>query len=804
MGQAVQQEQKRLVLKIGGMHCAGCAVSIQKYLSDVAGIANVDVSYASTRATIVFDPGKVSLQTIEKAVEEVGYRVAYEKVSFKIRGMSDTSDAALIERELKRIEGVKDALVNYGTQGVLVEYNSALVSLMDLRTTVSKLGYEVLSEELAAGEEELEAQRLKQLVIIGAVFTAPVLLWTMLAHIFMWIPLALTPISAVIAFASATVVQFLVGSRFYIGAWKTAKMKSANMDTLVVLGTTAAYVYSVFNTFPWPVWDNIYYDAAAVVITLVLLGKYLENKTKGKTSAAIKKLLELQPKRARLLRDGQEVEVPVETIQVGDLLLIRPGEKVPTDGVVAEGFSAVDESMVSGESVPVEKKPGDGVIGGTVNREGALKVKAAKIGGETFLAQVVGLVEEAMGRKPPVQRLVDKFAGYFAFMVIAIALATFSIWYFGIAPGHAARALIPAVAVLVVACPCALGLATPTAVSMGMGKGAQYGVIFKSGEALERTKKVSVVVFDKTGTLTEGKPKVTDVVSLNSVAEQEVIRLAAVAERNSEHPLARAVVNKAQELGLNVDEPQSFKALPGRGVRAVYGGKELLVGSMRLTEDKHVDISTAQESLSNMQANGRTTILVAYDGKLAGAVGLMDTPKPEASKAIELLKKMGIEIVMITGDNERTAQAIAKMLKVDRVLANVLPGEKASKVKELQEQGKVVAMVGDGVNDAPALSQADVGLAIGSGTDIAIESGSVVLVRDDLRDVVAALQTGRKTMSKIKQNLFWAFFYNILLIPMAASGLLYPTLAGLAMAMSSVSVTGSSLMMKRWKPPVKA
>ena len=804
--------QKRIVLKIGGMHCAGCAVSIQKYVSDLDGVTGADVSYASTRATVAFNSNEVTLGSIEKAIEEVGYRVVYEKVSLRIRGLSDASDGNLIERHLKQLEGVKEVLVNFGTQGVLVEYNPALISLVDLRTAVSKLGFEILSEELAAGEEALEARQLKRLVILGAIFTTPVLIWGMLAHFFLWIPLALTPVSAIMTFAPATVVQFVVGSRFYVGAWKTAKMKSANMDTLVVLGTSAAYFYSLANTFPWPEWGGIYYDAAAVVITLVLGGKYLENKAKGKTTASIRKLLELQPKRARLLRSGEEVEVPVEAITAGDLLLIRPGEKVPTDGVVEDGYSAIDESMVSGESIPLEKKPGDEVVGGTVNREGVLKVKATKVGSDSFLAQIVGLVEEAMGRKPPIQRLVDKFAGYFAFIVIAISVATFSVWFFGVSPGQTARALIPAVAVLVVACPCSLGLATPTAVSVGMGKGAQYGVIFKSGEALERTKKVNSIIFDKTGTLTQGRPEVTEVVTLNGgardqpglgKAEQKVLRLAAVAERNSEHPLARSLMKKTSELGLVVDEPSSFKAVPGRGVKAVYDGKDLLVGSVRLLKEKGIDISSTEEEISRMQEDGQTTVLVAHDGKLVGIVGFMDTPKADAEKALGSLRTMGIEVLMLTGDNERTANAIAKILQIDRVLANVLPGEKADKVKELQSEGKVVAMVGDGVNDAPALTQADVGFAIGSGTDIAIEAGSVVLVRDDLQDVVVALETGRKTMSKIRQNLFWAFIYNILLIPSAATGLLFPTTAGLAMALSSVSVTTSSLLMKRWKPSGK-
>ena len=816
MSKMDNRTEKRTAIKIGGMHCAGCVTAIQNYVSDLQGVKKCEVNLGAEKAVLEFDPSLVDLSTIEKAIEEVGYRVVYEKLTVKVGNITDSSDADRLERRLRDLEGVRYASVNYGNGQILVEYNPALISLSDIRQILNRSGYEILSEDLSASAEEVEASKLRKLFIIGVIFTIPVVIFGYPEYL-SFVPLAGSASAAYIIFVCATVVQFVTGSRFYIGAYRIARMKSANMDTLVITGTTAAYLFSVFNTFPAPAWHNIYYDAAAVVITFIILGKYLENKTKGKASSTIRKMLELQPKTAKIKKNGEEVEVPVELIQLGDIIVVRPGEKIPVDSLVIEGYSAVDESMVTGESVPVGKKPRDVVIGGTVNKEGVLVIKAVKVGSDTFLSQVVRLVEDAMGRKPPMQRMVDGVAGYFAYVVMAIALTTFFAWYFFAVPGEhlVATALIPAVAILVVACPCALGLATPTAVMVGMGMGAQNGVIFKGGDALELLGKIKVAVFDKTGTLTQGKPEVTDVIPVKQIAvatevvdslnnaNNKVLELAAIAEKNSEHPLAKSIVWKAKELGLTLGEPSEFVAIPGRGVKIVYNGKSITVGSPGLMESEGIDIKPALESILKLQQEGKTAVSVSLDKELIGIIALLDIPKPNAKDAIQALRNMGVEVVMLTGDNERTASTIAKELAIDRVIANVMPSDKVEVIKKLQHEGKKVAMVGDGINDAPALTQADVGIAIGSGTDVALEAGKVVLVRDDLKDVVAAIEISKKTVSKIRQNLFYAFVYNTALIPIAGLGLLYPALAGLAMAASSVSVTSSSLLLKRWSPPSK-
>ena len=588
-----------------------------------------------------------------------------------------------------------------------------------------------------------------------------------------------------------------------------AKMKSANMDTLIVLGTTTAFVFSVYHTFPTTVFEHVHYEATAMVITFIILGKYLESKTKGKASATIKKLLELQPKVAIVLKDKIETEVPVELLQPGDVILVKPGEKIPVDSKVLEGTSAVDESMVTGESIPITKKVDDSVIGGTVNQEGSLTLQVVKIGSESFLSQVVSLVEDAMGKKPALQQLVDKVAGKFAFGVMGVALITFFSWLFFGAPGLYMAALIPTVAVLVVACPCALGLATPTAIMVGMAKAAQNGVIFKGGPSLESLAKINAIVFDKTGTLTEGKPKVTDVITINEIAlvngnesnsKNLLLEIAAVAERKSEHPLARSLINHVKELGISYGEPSLFISVPGKGVKAKFQEQKILVGSTKMMEKEEINLEKVQDQITQLQNQGKTISLIAIEKDLVGMIAFLDTPKPSAKTAIKHLNEKNIEVVMLTGDNELTASTIAKELGIKRVLANLMPSDKVDAIIQLQKEGKKVGMVGDGINDAPALSQSDVGIAIGSGTDIALEAGSVVLVRDTLTDVLSAIEISKKTLGKIKQNLVYAFAYNTALIPVAGVGLLYPALAGLAMAASSVSVVSSSLMLKRWKP----
>ena len=821
------------------MHCAGCVNAIQGYVSDLPGVSKVEVNLANEKAALEFDQSKIKLDTIEKAIEEVGYKVVYEKLVLDIGGISDSSDAQRLEQNLVHVEGVKAVSANYGNSKVNIEYNAAPLSLADIRKNIGHMGYEVLSETLGSSAQDIEARKLKYLFFVGIAFTLPVILFSY-PEVFRFIPFAGTNISAYFAFAFASIVQFVTGSRFYIGAFRIAKMKSANMDTLVVLGTTTAYVFSAINTFPIPVWHSIYYDAAAVVVTFILLGKYMELKTKGKTGSIIKKMLELQPKTARIKKEtGEEVEIPLELIQPGDIAVVRPGEKIPVDSTVILGSSAIDESMVTGESMPVSKK-----VGGTVNKEGMILVKAAKVGSYSFLSQVVKLVEEAMGRKPAIQRLVDKVPGYFAYAVMIAAISVFLTWYFVLAAGATAMAIIPAVAILVVACPCALGLATPTAIMVGMGKGASNGVLFKSGDAMEILSKVSVAIFDKTGTLTEGKPEVTDVIQLKEIAtiaslsavtasiggssnlqqrnaliknnnasyEQSntaLLTLAAIAEKGSEHPLAKAIVNYARDRDIqqiNDINFEEFEAIPGRGITAVYNGVTIKIGNQGFIQDQRIDLSSSMQLVEKLQGEGKTTVLVSVNNSVIGIIGLLDTPKPGAKEAITALKSLGVQPIMLTGDNENTAKEIARSVGIERVFANVLPGGKVDVVKSIQneqrqQRNQGVAMIGDGINDAPALTAADIGMAIGSGTDVAIEAGKVVLVRDDIYDVVTAIEIAKKTVSKIKQNLIYAFLYNVILIPVAATGLLYPAFAGIAMAASSVSVTMSSLTLKRWSPP---
>jgi len=784
------------------MHCAGCVNSIQRYVSTLQGVSKVEVNLANERAVVEYDPSQIKIDAIEKAIKEAGYRVVYEKVILGIEGVTDSSDAQRLEQNVAQMEGVRAVSVNYGSSQVNVEYNPVLVSLADIRKKIADSGYSVSSETAQASAQDIEAHKLRNLFFIGLIFTVPAVLFSY-PEVFGFVPLAGTSAAAYIAFAAASAVQFIPGSRFYTGAFRIAKLKSANMDTLVVLGTTTAYAFSAFHTFPSPGWHSIYYDASTLVITFIILGKYLEIKTKGRTSSIIRKMLELQPRAARVKKgDGTEVETPIELIQSGDIVIVRPGERIPVDSAVIQGESAVDESMVNGESVPAHKKVGDRVVGGTVNTEGMLLVKATKVGADSFLSQVVRLVEDAMGKKPAMQKMVDRVAGYFAYAVMIIAAATFIGWYL-LSPGDLGSAIIPAVAILVVACPCALGLATPTAIMVGMGKGASNGVIFKSGDSIEALSKVSVAVFDKTGTLTVGRPSVTDIVQLQEVlpaagsmqaGEQQVLELAATAEQWSEHPLAKAIVAHAKSNNIQPKDVEDFQATPGLGVTAAYRGMKIRVGSPGFITNNSASI------VDKMQREGKTVVLVSVDSRVVGAIGLLDTPKQGAREAVAEIKSLGIEPVMLTGDNRMTAEEIARMVGIERVFAGVLPSGKVDVVKQLQQEGNKVAMIGDGINDAPALTAADIGIAIGSGTDLAVEAGNVVLIRDDIRDVVSSVRIARKIVSKIRQNLIYAFAYNVVLIPVAAVGLLYPALAGLAMAASSVSVTASSLALRRWSP----
>ena len=807
MNKSKLESQKRTVIKIGGMNCAGCVSVIQKHVSNIPGVEKCDVNLGAEKAVMQYDPSKVNLDIIEKAVTDAGYKVVYEKLMLAVSGISDASDAQKLETLLAKKEGVRFSSVNFGTGRIHVEYNPTLLSLSDIRKYVTDSGFEILSEDLSTSAEEIEAKKIKRLFVIGVIFSIPVILLGELSRMYLGFPFAGTIEGAYFSFVCASVVQVGIGWRFYVGAFKMAKLKAANMDTLIVLGTTTAYVFSAINTFPVPVWENIHYSAAVMVITFILLGKYLENKTKGKASSVIRKMLELQPKVARIKKGENEKEIPIELLQQGDIVIVKPGEKIPVDSIVIEGISAVDESMVTGESLPITKKINDKVIGGTINREGSLLLKTLKVGSDTFLSQVVGLVEDAMGRKPPMQKMVDKIAGYFSFIVIGVAIINFLAWYFFGAPGLILAAIIPTVAILVVACPCALGLATPTAVMVGMGKAAQNGVIFKSGQGLELLGKVQTIVFDKTGTLTEGKPKISDILTVQQdapIEKSDVLRFAAIAEKKSEHPLSKSVVKRAIKEKIDIKDPDTFNSIPGGGVRATFENKTILVGNPKLFEKEKIEIKNAMQDVIKLQEQGKTVSIIALDNKPIGIISFLDMPKRDSKETVSLLKKLGIEVVILTGDNEKTAKTIGEDLGIEQIVANVVPSQKVEEIKKIQDQGKIVAMVGDGINDAPALTQSDVGIAIGGGTDIALEAGMIILVREELKDVVSAIEISKKTISKIKYNLFYAFVYNTILIPVAGIGLLYPALAGLAMAASSVSVVSSSLLLKRWTPPSKA
>ena len=780
----------KIALKIKGMHCAGCVVAIQDYLSDIDGIEHCEVNLATNKAVIEYNPEKIDLRSIENAIEEVGYKVVYEKLSLKIKDLTEV-DAKAIEDMLKH-EGIRKVSVNHVNSQLYIEYNPMLISIQEIRSKLEKHNYKILSEDISI-EEDIEARKLRMLLITGALLTIPIMLYSYKEYLI----LPFSDLAPYIMFGLASIVQVLLGSRFYLGAYRIARLKSANMDTLIALGTTAAYAYSVYNTFTN---GELYYDASAIILTLVLLGKYMENKMKGKASNIIRKLLELQPKNARVYKDGVYNEVPIDLLNVGDLVFVKVGERIPIDGTIVEGYTSIDESMVTGEYMPVNKSEGDKVIGGTINKEGSILIRVEKSIDQTLLAQITSLVEEAMGKKPMMQRLVDKVAGYFTFAVIAIASITFLAWY--AYSNSIADAIIPTATVLVIACPCALGLATPTAVMVGMSKSAQYGVIFKSGEALEKLAKIQTIVFDKTGTLTKGKLEVTDIIPVIKTSDREsltdLLSIAASVESISEHPIADAIVRRAEREGIKIKKVEKARIVPGRGVRAIIDNNSITIGSVDYIS-KEVDISSYTSIIEELQKEGKTPVLVTANKEIIGILGLFDTPRREAKEVINKLKRKGIRCIMLTGDNRVTAEKIARELSIDEIKAEVLPDEKAEVIKELSKDTRV-AMVGDGINDAPALMEAYVGIAIASGTDIAIESADVIVIRNDLYDILHAYEISKKTISKIKQNLFYAFVYNTALIPLASLGLVYPALAGMAMAASSVSVTTSSLLLKRWKP----
>ncbi|NLH09085.1 MAG: copper-translocating P-type ATPase [Chloroflexi bacterium] len=821
--------ERQTSLPITGMTCANCVATVEKGLRKLEGVEDVQVNLATERATIKFNPELLNEQDLIERIRLTGYDVPIAEAELAITGMTCANCVATVEKGLSKLNGVLDVSVNLATEKARVRYVPGTLTRRDLIDRVELIGYGVV--EVDEGEEPEDAERAARQaeirkqwtrLIVGAIFTIPLFVLSMARDfglVGMW---AHAPWVNYLMWALATPVQFYVGWQYYEGGFKALRNGSANMDVLVALGSTVAYVYSIFVTLGLAP-GHVYFETAATIITLIVTGKLLEARAKGQTSEAIKKLMGLRAKTAHIVRDGVEIEVPIDQVHVGDIVVVRPGEKIPVDGTVIEGHSAVDESMITGESLPVDKQPGDKVIGATINRQGMLKFEATAVGRETALAQIIKLVEEAQAGKAPIQRLADRVAAIFVPAVIVIALITFAVWYFLVPEATLTDALIRLVAVLVISCPCAMGLATPTAIMVGTGKGAENGILFKSSAALERAHSLTAIVLDKTGTITRGQPAVTDVVVSRSYApavaagvlaapvqpREEILRLAAIAERGSEHPLGAAIVQAAVEQGLELGEPQRFEAVTGRGIRAQVDGQQVLVGNLKLMQEEGVHLNGLQPEAERLQSEAKTAMWLALNGEAVGVIAVADTIKEGSREAIAAMKKLGLHVAMITGDNEATARAIAAGVGVDEVFAEVLPGDKAEYVRRLQEQGHVVGMVGDGINDAPALAQADVGIAIGTGTDVAIEAADVTLMRGDLRSVPQALRLSRATINTIKENLFWAFGYNTILLPVAAGVLypfawapdilrqLHPILAAFAMAFSSVSVVLNSLRLRR-------
>ena len=787
---------RTITIDILGMSCAACSARVEKALNKKDGVLNATVNLLQQKATIEYDEQKVDISDIVDTIEKVGYQVPLVRKTLLIEGMSCAACSARVEKALNKVEGVIKANVNLATNKAIVEFPSGVVEDRDLIEAVKKAGYKAkveIEKDMHRGKKlrEQEIKSLKTSFIISAILSVP-LFSAMFFHM-AGIDNILT--NGYFQLLLATPVQFIIGYRFYKGAFNSLKGGGANMDVLVSMGTSAAYFYSVYNLFNGI--HEYYFEASAVVITLVLLGKTFEAIAKGKTSEAIEKLMKLQPETARVIKDGVEVDIPIEKVEVGDVIIVRPGEKIPVDGIILEGDSSIDESMITGESIPVDKTEGDQVIGGTINKFGSFKFRATKVGKDTALSQIIKLVEEAQGSKAPIQRLADKISGIFVPIVMGIALITFLIFY--LVKGSFDTGLMNAVAVLVIACPCALGLATPTAIMVGTGKGAENGILIKSGEYLEKIHKMDTIVLDKTGTITKGEPEVTDIISLNSLDEYELLKIAATVEKASEHPLGKAIVRKGEEELLLLAEVDDFIALPGKGLKATFEGKTVCIGNRKLMDEFNISIKTGEEELYRLESQGKTAMLIAIDDKLVGIIAVADKIKENSKKVTKDLKDMGLEVYMITGDNKRTANAIAKEVGIDNVLAEVLPEDKANMIEKIKSEGKIVGMVGDGINDAPALVAADIGFAIGTGTDIAMEAADVILMRGDLNSIVTAIRLSHSTIKIIKQNLFWAFFYNSIGIPFAALGYLNPMIAGAAMAFSSVSVVSNSLRLKKFK-----
>lgn len=798
-------------IKISGMTCAACAARIEKGFNKLPGVQSANVNLVMEKATVEYDENLVQPEQLDKLVEKLGYGVIHEPAAepgrhnLKISGMSCAACAARIEKKLNTLDGVLSANINLATERASVCYEPGKVGVGDFIAAVERLGYQAEPlEDLSRKpmEEATESAGMRYTLLASVALSLPLIAAMVLSIFNAHAPALAFLHNAYFQMVVATPVQFIIGARFYKQSYYAIRSGSANMDVLIAMGTSAAYFFSLYNVFFEQVgpglMKNLYFEASAIIITLILLGKYLEAAAKGRTSDAIKKLAALQAKTARVIRSGKEMDIPIEEVGLGDIVMVRPGEKVPVDGKIIEGNSALDESMLTGESLPVDKKTGDPVYGATINKFGVFKLEATRVGKDTALAQIIKMVEDAQGTKAPIQKIADQVAGVFVPVVLLIAAATFIAWFFSGAGIN--KALTSAVAVLVIACPCALGLATPTAIMVGTGKGAENGILIKGGEYLEMAYKLNTVVLDKTGTITKGKPELTNIISLGTMAEKDILLLTARAEKASEHPLGAAIYEKGKQESGPLEDPRQFEAIPGMGVRVMIEQQEVAVGTRRLMAEIGIDTAEAETLVTDLEKEGKTAMLVAVGGRLEAVLAVADTVKESSRDAIAELQDMGIGVYMITGDNRQTAEAIAGQVGISSVLAEVLPENKAREVERIRDQGKVVAMVGDGINDAPALATADIGMAMGTGTDVAMEAADITLMRGDLCTIPAAIRLSRQTIRKIKQNLFWAFIYNTIGIPFAAMGMLNPVIAGAAMAFSSVSVVTNSLSLKRFNP----
>lgn len=815
---------KNNVMTISGMTCAACARAAERAVKKLDGVTEASVNFATEKMNIQYDESRVSVENIKNAVAKAGYganeETADKEASIPIGGMTCAACAKTIERVVGRLAGVEEVSVNFASEKANIKYSPGKVRLSEIKQAIAKAGYQALEAEsrnMVDKDRERKEREIRVLwtkFIVSAVFAAPLLYISMGAMLHLPMPQFLDPMLHPLAHALAEIVLVIpvvaAGNRFYTVGFRAILRGGPNMDSLIAMGTSAAIGYSLYSTYriingDFTYVNDLYFESAGVIITLILLGKSLEAVSKGKTSEAIKKLMGLAPKTATVIQDGRELELPIEEVEAGDIILVKPGEKIPVDGEVVEGHTSVDESMLTGESMPVEKKAGDKIIGASINKNGMIRFKATRVGSDTALARIIRLVENAQGSKAPIAKMADVVSGYFVPVVFAIAVLSALIWYLsGQTPVFALTIFI---AVLVIACPCALGLATPTAIMVGTGKGAEYGVLIKGGEALETAHKIKTIVFDKTGTITEGRPEVTDIITAGGLEKEKLLQLAASAEKGSEHPLGEAIVRKAEQAGMELLRVERFDAIPGYGIEVQLEENHAVLGNAKLMLDRGIPLGELQSESERLASEGKTPMYIALDGRPAGMIAVADVVKENSARAISMLHRMGIEVAMITGDNRRTAEAIARQVGIDRLLAEVLPQDKADEVSKLQAEGKKVAMVGDGINDAPALAQADIGIAIGSGTDVAMESADIVLMRSDLMDVPTAIQLSKSTIRNIRQNLFWAFGYNVAGIPVAA-GLLYafggprlsPVLAAAAMSLSSVSVLSNALRLKNFKP----